>query len=183
MSGQPLTLTAAQRRRLRRQLHQTPDARVYRRTLALLEVGQGKPVADVARTLQVARRTVYYWVEAYAQGHDPAALIDAPRPGRPSLWTEEARSLLCELLAGPPDRRGYFAANWTVPLLREELRHGTGARFSDDTLRRELHRLGYAWKRPRYVLAPDPEEEKKTPHPPPNSRLATAQRRAGRGRD
>src|SRR5262249_58322851 len=114
MSRQPLTLTAGQRRRLRRQLHQTPDARVYRRTLALLELGQGKPVADVARTLQVARRTVYYWIEAYAQGHDPAALIDEGRPGRPSLWTEEARALLRELLAGSPDRRGYFAVNWTA---------------------------------------------------------------------
>src|SRR4051794_11707313 len=29
-------------------------------------------------------------------------------------------------------------------------------------MRRCLHRLGYAWKRPRYVLAPDPQREKKS---------------------
>jgi Winged helix-turn helix len=58
---------------------------------------------------------------------------------------------------------GYFAVNWTVPLLQEQLEHGTGERLSDDTIRRELRRMGYAWKRSRYVLDPDPEEEKKRP--------------------
>jgi hypothetical protein len=32
---------------------------------------------------------------------------------------------------------------------------------SDTALREQLHRLGYVWKRPRYVLLPDPEREKK----------------------
>lgn len=33
--------------------------------------------------------------------------------------------------------------------------------MSDVTIRRGLDQLGYVWKRPRYVLAPDPEREKK----------------------
>ena len=37
-----LTLTTWQRRRLERQLRETLDARVYRRTLAILEVAQGE---------------------------------------------------------------------------------------------------------------------------------------------
>lgn len=183
MSKQPLILTAGQRNRLRRQLQQTSDARVYRRTLAVLEVAQGRPVAQVARALGVARRTAHYWVEGYSRARDPAALLEGDRPGRPTLWTEAARALLRELLAGSPAGRGSEAANWTVPLLRQELQHAAGARLSDDTVRRELRRLGYAWKRPRYALAPDPELEKKTPHLPPHPRPAAAQRRPGGGRD
>jgi transposase len=183
MSRQPLTLTAGQRSRLRRQLRQTSDARVYRRTLAIPEVAQGKPVAQVARALGVARRAAHYWVEGYCRSCDPAALLEGDRPGRPTLWTEQARGLLQELLAGEPDERGYEAVNWTVPLLRQELRHAAGARLSDDTIRRELRRLGYAWKRPRYALAPDPELEKKTPDLPAHPRAAAAQRRPGGGRD
>jgi len=38
-----LTLTTWQRRRLERQLRDTHDARVYRRTLAVLEVARGGP--------------------------------------------------------------------------------------------------------------------------------------------
>jgi hypothetical protein len=56
---------------------------------------------------------------------------------------------------------GYFAVNWTVPLLRDPLVMCTSQRFSDHTIRRGLRQLNYVWKRPRYVLAPDPEREKK----------------------
>ena len=183
MSRQPLTLTAWQRRRLQRLLEQTQDARLYRRTLAIPEIGRGAPIARVARTLGVSRRAVYYWAEDYVERHDPADLALGHSPGRPTLWTEGARALLRELLAGPPTARGYYAGNWTVPPLLEELRHGTGQCFSGDTVRRELRRLGYVWKRPRYVLDPDPESEEKTAGPPADRGPAAPQRPAGRRRN
>lgn len=163
MGEASLTLDRWQRRRLRRQLAATRDAAVYRRTLAILEVDRGVPVAHVAERLGVARRSVYNWIESYRRTGDPAALADAPRSGRPSLWTDELRGLLRTLLAEhAPDELGYPAVNWTVPLLRDHLDHGTGRRLSGDTIRRELQRAGYVWKRSRYVLDPDPEAEKKT---------------------
>ena len=78
-----------------------------------------------------------------------------------------------------PDQLGYPAVNWTVPLLREALQDGTGHWVSDDTVRRALDRLGYTWKRPRYVLDPDPELENKTAHPGANPGLAASQRCVG----
>jgi transposase len=177
-----LQLTRWQRLRLKRQLKDTPDARVYRRTLAVLEYSRGQPVARIAQTLGVTRQSVYNWIGTYAQAHDLEALSDADRSGRPSLWTEGLRVLLQALFAQAPDQRGYFAVNWTVPLLQEEIEHGTGQSLSDDTIRRELDRLGYVWKRGRYVLDPDPEREKKTVDPPPDSGnpgVAAAQRLLG----
>ena len=38
---------------------------------------------------------------------------------------------------------------------------GPGLRPSDETVRRGLRRLGYVWKRPRYVLDPDPRAREK----------------------
>src|SRR5262245_19728222 len=157
-----LTLTARQRRRLQRQLETTPDARLYRRTLAVLEVARGRPAAEVARTLGVTPRSVYYWLRAYADGRDPAALRDAPRPGRPGLWTAEGRECLRASLGRSPQDLGYAAAGWTVPLLRGHLGRHAGRWLSEDTIRRELRRQRYVWKRSRYVLDPDPELEKKT---------------------
>jgi hypothetical protein len=49
-----LELTAYERRKLRQQLHETTDARLYRRVLALLQIDQGKPVSEVAGLLQVS---------------------------------------------------------------------------------------------------------------------------------
>jgi transposase len=175
-----LTLTWWQRRRLQRQLEETRDAHVYRRTLALLEVSRGRPVAQVAETLGVARRSIYYWIEHYRQAYDPTALSDDHRSGRPSFWTEELRVLLRTLMADyTPDQLGYSAVDWTVTLLQGHLGSCTGQRPSDETIRRELHRLGYVWKRPRYVLDPDPEFEKKTADPPSNPEFAPPKRSAG----
>jgi transposase len=175
-----LSLTSSQRRRLQRQLQHTHDAHLYRRTLAILEVSRGKPVAQVAQSLGVTRRSIYYWIEHYREAFDPIALVDDDRPGRPSLWTEDLTALLRTLLVDHnPDRLGYSAVEWTAALLQEHLEHCTGQRLSETTLRRELHRLGFVWKRSRYDLDPDPELEKKTPNPPSNPRLGPPKRSAG----
>jgi transposase len=175
-----LTLTIWQRRRLQRQLHETHDARVYRRTLAVLEVSQGEPVSAVARRLQVTPRVVYYWLGAYAQNHAPDALRDEERSGRPRLLAEKHKTHLLEFLQHSPQEFGYFATQWTVPLLRTHLTRSTGLCLSEDTLRRELHRLDYVWKRPRYVLDPDPQlRGKKKTYLPADSAVATAKRGPG----
>jgi transposase len=152
-----LTLTHWQRRRLEQQLRSTHDARVYRRTLAVLDVADGEAVSSVARRLRVTPRSVHHWLAAYTRDRDPAALSDRCRSGRPTLLAPPQRGLLRELLAGSPQDLGYPAAVWSVPLLQWHLQQHTGLRPSDDTLRRELQRLDYTWKRPRYRLEPDPE--------------------------
>lgn len=173
------TLTNWQRRRLERQLQEADDVPVYRRTAALLDLARGRSAAEVARTLGVSRQSIYNWAAAYTAGHDPLALADADRSGRPSIWSDKLRAALRDGLGRPPDRLGYPAVGWTVPLLREHLERWTGERPSDTSVRRELRRLGYVWKRFRYVLDPDSEREKKTRHPPAGPRARAEARPAG----
>src|SRR5438445_472702 len=173
-----LNLTSWQRHRLRRQLLQTRDAFLYRRTLAVLEFEQGRAVADIARMLGVTRQSVYNWVEDYCQDHDPTALAQASGQGRQPLLDEDDEHLLAALLCDSPQNLGYPHTNWTVPLLQHALELGTGRRASDDTIRRCLRRLDYVWKRPRYVLDPDPQlRGKKAADPPADPATAGAQRR------
>jgi transposase len=155
-------MTSSQRRCLERQLRETVDARVYRRTLAVLEYSRGRSVADIAQLLGVTRQSVYNWIADYSQALAPGALVDEPRSGRPPFWTPERQALLQGLLETSPDRLGYRSVNWTVPLLQAEIERATGRRLSDETVRREVHREGWVWKRPRYVLEADPDREKKT---------------------
>jgi transposase len=178
-----LSLAPYERRKLRQQLHDTNDARLYRRLLAVLEIDQGKPVSEVARLLRVSHQSVYNWIDRFGQGRQAALLADQDRSGRPTLWTEERVAWLRALLASSPDRWGYFANDWTIPLLQEQLLHCTGQAFAEDTLRRELHRLGYVWKRGRYLLDPDPELEKKTADSQDGAGFAAPERAAGRRRN
>lgn len=172
-------LTRWQRLRLQRQLKQTPDARIYRRTLAVLEHDQGEPIACIARRLGVTRQSVHNWIAAYAENSHPQSLADEVRSGRPSLWTDELRAVFQALLGQRPDQLGYFAVNWTVPLFQDVLAEYTGQRPSEDTVRRELDRLGYVWKRSRYVLDPDPLREKKRVDSQKSPQSAAPQRRVG----
>lgn len=178
-----LHLSSRQRRQLERQLKTSRDVRLYRRTLAILEYDRGRSVTGIARTLRVSRPSIYRWVERYRKSSDAESLRDEERAGRPRAWTEECSEWLQSFLERSPAELGYFAVNWTVPLLRDPLQMCTGKRFSDDTIRRALIRLDYVWKRPRYVLAPDPEREKKTTYPPKNSAVVAKHRPAGGRRD
>jgi transposase len=161
-----ISLNRRQRYQLQKQLKHAQDAALYRRTLAILEIGKGKPVAEVAEALGVTRQAIYNWIATYAEACDPLSLLDAARSGRPRTWTPDVQGLVETLLSESPTQWGYHAVNWTVPLLRQQLASWDGRWLSEDTIRRLLHRLGYVWKRTRYLLPPDPEGEKKNGHSP-----------------
>ena len=177
----PFLLTATQRRQLERQLRDTADAGVFRRTLAVLEAANGRPVAAIARLLRTSRPSVYQWLHAYRRAGDPESLLDHRGGNHPTLWTPELQALLTASLAQPPDTWGYPAVEWTVPLLQEHLARSGGVRPSEKALLQELDRQGYSWKRPRRQLAPDPDLEKKTPDSCPDPRAGTDLGQAVRG--
>ena len=118
--------TSWQRRRLRRQLKEATDTRLYRRTLAVLELDRGRSAADIADMLGVTRQSVSNWATAYAHDLDPSALADRNRSGRPRLLTEDIEAWLRSLLTSSPQHFGHQATTGTVPLLQHEVERSTG---------------------------------------------------------
>ena len=182
MKGWPLT--AARRRRLERELALTHDVAVFRRVLALLEIDAGRPLEEVARQLRVSPRSLYRWIERYRTHASVEGLHHQPGQGRPRHWDETLEELLPSVLARRPSDFGYLATGWTVPLLQQVLAQGRpGSTLSQTTIRRRLRERGYVWKRFRYVLVADPQQEKITLAAPPNSGLAGTHRALGPGRN
>jgi transposase len=177
-------LTAAQRRRLERELARARDAALFRRILALLEVDAGCPVGQVAQRLRVDRRSVQRWIARYRSQPNLEALRHQPGQGRPRRWDPALEARLEVALSQRPTDLGYVGTGWTVPLLQQWLAADRpGPRLSAATLRRRLRERDYVWKRFRYVLSPDPAREKKTPDPPPNSGFGPSHRALGPGRN
>ena len=174
-------LTPTQRDQLEQQLRDPSDVDLFRRTLAVLEATNGRPIAEIARLLRASRPSVYQWLASYRAVLDPGSLADHRGGNHPTLWTEELRALLAASLTGAPDHWGYPAVAWTIPLLQEHLARYGGVRPSADALRQELHQQDYAWKRPRRVLDPDPEREKKTANSGANQASGTSLGQALRG--
>lgn len=152
-----LELSAAERASLEAAAAAERRVRVWRRYRAILLLAEADLGPEqVAAALGCARASVYGWAQAWrSRGH--AGLQEAPRPGRPARLAGEGTAALEHVLATDPQTRGQHATGWTVPLLRAEL-VAAGYDVSERTIRRTLHRQGWRWKRPKYVLGrPDPD--------------------------
>jgi transposase len=133
-----LGLTAYVRRRLERALREARDARHFRRLLAVKLVAEGMSVGAVARLCALSRPIVYRWLGRYLEAHEPEALLDSPRTGRPRGASPLTDTLLRRLVQQSPQEAGWATHGWTVPLLCTHLQQ-QGIDVSPRTLRRRLH--------------------------------------------
>jgi transposase len=137
-----------------------PRARTWKRYRAVLLLADGEPVAAVARALGCAPSSVYNWAAAWRRD-GVAGLAEGPHRGAARRLDAAGEAALEALLGQDPQARGHHATGWTVPLLRTEVA-AAGYDLSERTVRRALRRLGWRWKRPKFVLGrPDPAYEQK----------------------
>jgi len=151
-----LTLTTDERAALHAAQRQCQTVRHWRRFQAVLLRAEGVPVALIAQSLDCTRTSVQNWVAAW-RAEGIVGVAEGRHPGKARQFDAAAEAALATLLTeGDPQAHDYAATGWTVALLRTELgKHGWDA--SERTMRRTLHRLGWRWKRPKFVLGrPDP---------------------------
>jgi transposase len=150
-----LVLTAADRAALEGAAAAEPRVRRWRRFRAVLLLADGQAPGAVAAALGCGVSSVYGWAAAWRR-EGLAGLREGDHGGGRPVLGAAGEAALEALLAEDPQARGHKATGWTVPLLRAELAKA-GYAPSDKTLRRALHRRGWRWKRPKYVLGrPDP---------------------------
>jgi transposase len=130
-------------------------ARVWRRYRALELLDDGQAPGAVAKVLGCCLSSIYNWMVAWRRD-GLVGLAERRHAGGPRRLAGAPEEQLDALLASDPQAAGYRASGWTAPLLRAELAK-TGTAVSERTIRRALHRRGWRWKRPKYVLGrPDP---------------------------
>ncbi len=150
----PFFLSASQRVELAAVAAADRRVRRWKRAQALLRA-DGLTVEAVANTLGCSQASIYAWTAAWRQ-HGVAGLAEGDHGGGEVKLDAAGEEVLERVLASDPQAHGHRATGWTVALLRVELANA-GVTVADRTVRRALHRLGYRWKRPRYVLGrPDP---------------------------
>lgn len=149
-------MTDADRAALEEALQRTRRVREWRRLQAVRLLADGHEAPEVAQVLGCSASSVYYWAEDWREAGLEGLAASPHAGGRPRRLDMAAEATLEQALADDPQAHGYAATDWTVPLLRTELAQ-RGHDLSERTLRRTLHRLGWRWKRPKYVLGrPDP---------------------------
>lgn len=153
-------LTKEQREELEGASRQARRVRQWGRYQAILRLDDGESVPTIARALDVGKSTVRKWQQQWQQ-RGMAGIRERFLPGAPRQVPPPAETQIRTWLAGSPLDDGFTATNWTITLLGTALAR-TGTLVSPSTLRRTLKRLGYRWKRPKYVIdRPDPDHAEK----------------------
>lgn len=154
-----LSLGQKERRALEALSLHTDDARLLRRTLALLWLDEGEEAQEVATRLQVSRQSVYNWIARFQMRHDLplcARVADGARSGRPCSAHGIIDPLIEEVIEQDPRERGYRATVWTAGLLEQYLWEEHQIDVSRRSIGLAIARLRFRWKRPRHHLARRP---------------------------
>lgn len=131
--------------------------RIAERARMILLSWRGFTVPEITRIFDITDETAYNWFDRFDEG-GPEGLFDRERSGRPREIDDGAEAELERILENSPVEEGYAFTTWTTPLVRAHLKERLGIEVSDDTVRRALHRLEFAWRRPRWWIDyEDPE--------------------------
>lgn len=128
-----------------------PETRT-RFQMVLLAVEQDLGPRQIAPLVQRSHDAVLRVLQRYLAG----GLDAVPRrkaPGSPPALGSEAQAELGRVIENDPHQYGIHSANWTTQLLAAYLAVKTGRSVNQETIRAQLHRLGYVCKRPTWTLA------------------------------
>jgi transposase len=126
------------------------DVLAFKRAAALLAVCRGRPVKQVAELIGVTRQSIYNWLESYGNGGADRGLADAPRSGRPPRMDNQLLAVIRRALSQGPRDFGYNRTTWSASLLGQHVESVCGCKVSGETIRRHLHKLGFAWNAGSY---------------------------------
>ncbi|MFQ5968828.1 MAG: IS630 family transposase [Acidimicrobiia bacterium] len=138
-------------RELGRFVRQRKDARLSRRGLIILNLLQGQPVSEVARTLDVNRTTVYRVAERF-RDLGVAGLLDRREDNGELKIDDDYLGQLYEVVRATPESFEYTRPTWTRELLVMVMARKTGIVVSLSTMSRALKKIGARRGRPRPVV-------------------------------
>jgi len=149
--GRGIKLTEEQWDELDQLRFSTSSADVYRNCLIVLMSDSRDTIASIAQRLGCGTDTVVRVRRLYRKG-GVHALRPIKPPGRPGKATPEFLRQMKQAVQTNPLSLGYGFSTWSSVRLAEHLAKVTSIRFSDDQLRRLLHRGGFSVQRPKHTM-------------------------------
>lgn len=126
--------------------------RLAERLQAVRLVWEGYTGLEAARIIGRDPRVVRAYIQAWNHG-GPAALVPGHAPGgSPKLTPEQTAAVVAALQASPAAVGLGPAVNWDTTILQAFIEQQYGVQFSRGHLSKWLHRHGFSWTRPTYVL-------------------------------
>jgi transposase len=145
------TLKTKERKRIENHARRSRNPRYTDKLRAVLWSEQRQAVSAIAKLLGRDATTVAAWLKDYLRfglrGLKPGKSTGAPRK-----VDADADACLQDALAQNPRELGYRFNRWTLDTLAEHVRREVHVCVHPFTISRAIHRLGYAYVRPKYCL-------------------------------
>ncbi|MDB5341764.1 MAG: Transposase [Schlesneria sp.] len=154
-----ICLTVEERKLLLQAYRSGRDALVARRAHVILLRARGWTWQEIQATLFCSTDLIIESLRRFAED-GVAAVLEQPNelPEIPE-WLMKVKHWLTTKI---PQDFGDFRSRWSCELLANLLAWETGQRLSGETIRRGLHRLEFAYRRPRPIVGPtDPHHVQK----------------------
>lgn len=153
-----IQLTAEERKIALKIYRGSGDARLARKAHILLLLDQGMSYRTIIDVLFCSSYLITSVKRAFLE-HGLEGLEQSTEESVIPFWQLLIAGWACQQT---PQDFGYFRCRWSTGLLAELLEEQHGVKVSAETIRRVLHRLGFAWRRPRPIVGPtDPEYDRK----------------------
>jgi len=136
---------------LHRALERVEGKKPTQRLLAAIAYKHGVTQTELAAWHDVQRRTIYGWLERFADDSPERAVTDDDRPGRPRKLSGSQQKRLDLTLHAPPAEVGYEATAWTPALVGEWLRETFGVDYSEPSCRRLMKEAGLRYRDAEWV--------------------------------
>ena len=123
---------------LRDALADASSVKAAKRLMIALAYADGVRVETLSERYDIARATMYSWLDRFEQQSISEAVKDESRPGRPSKLTASQREQLFDELSGSPAELGYDASEWTPERIQRHIERTHDVTYSLGHVRRLL---------------------------------------------
>lgn len=172
----PRPLTDDEIRRVDRLAHaRTEPARTVERAQIVWRAHRGERVAAIARALGISAATVRLWLKRFETA-GMAGLADAPRVGRPPIYSAAEVGEVVAASLTKPDDLGLEFGSWTLDRLTIYLQERKGIGIGRTRVGEILRAEGLRWRTQEtwFGERPDPAfAEKRGPSSPSTKRRPT----------
>jgi transposase len=118
------------------------DGPQARRLLALAAIYDGAARSEAAKLGGVGLQIIRDWVLRF-NAHGPAGLIDRKAPGQPSRLDDAHRAALARMIENGPTPAIHGVVRWRIVDLCQWVFEEFRIRVSEQTMSRELRKMGY----------------------------------------
>ena len=137
-------------KRLEKAAQREKDKCAKFRLLACLGRKKGHSIRRISRDLKTAYSTIRDWLLRMRDRGLKGRLNARPKGRRAGLPLQIIRAVRCRLKRSPK-KCGFETGSWQMDMVTEMIRKEFGVTVRARTLRRWLRRIGFSWRKDRYV--------------------------------